>query len=595
MKILFYVEPLIEMGKPYFKDGWATSWCRKMIQCLEDRHEYYLAVNDALAEKFGVEEQVKLIVFSQQELLKVFPEGYMQASSAWYLRNYSKEQIEYYIALMKAKLQEDTFDVVITFTQVPFLEILYPSARIMHMEYSIFSRVPFPMTWYLDPCGLFENNYLSKFKKQIYDIELNHKQKMLLGNLRNVCEEVFLDNNIFEDEIKSLRQKYNYILLLPIQFSGYYGFDCLSVYKNQFDYLTRCLEDIPEEIGVIFTMHPEYPIFDEETVAYITSRYRNAIFLKKSRKVYAASQLLMPLIDGVITVSSSIGIQTLLFGKKLIAIGNNNLDYIADGHKLGHDLIYTMQKAPKDKSNMLWFILTKYAIADDYLFNGEWLDSFLTRSTNKENLARFYEEIDTPETIFEKHIKKINNNKILIPQWISREMTGENKYLPYMYYLNEEEWDEKYKISPDNIFAKDIFYARFDLNDIKSDTVLRFDPLEGHCVCLELLSVKSDAADVGVVNTNAMYCEKNIYYFLTDDPIIFLFGSFSTATYIELEYKYTLIDNEIIKVLIEKIKSDARKEISDMKMKLDEYNKKIKEIESSRTYRMLKNIGEIFK
>lgn len=597
------------MGKPYWKEGWATSWCRKMIQCLEDRHEYYLAVNDAVAEKIGVVDKVNIIVFSQQELLEVFPEGYLQASSAWYFHNYSKKQIKYYISLMKEKLQEDNFDVVITFTQVPFLEQLYPSARILHMEFSIFSRMPFPMTWYLDPCGLYENNYLNKFKNQIHDIELDDNQKTLVRNLRNTCEEVLLDNNIFEDEIKRLRSKYNYILLLPVQFSGYYGFDCLSVYKNQFDYLTRCLENIPEEIGVIFTMHPEYPIFDEETVSYITSRYRNAIFIEKSREVYAASQFLMPLIDGVITVSSSIGIQTLLFGKKLIAIGNDNFDYIADGHELGNELIHTMRKATKDKSNILWFIITKYAISDDYLFDGEWLDSFLKRCINKDRLVSFYEDVDTPEIVFRKHIKNINNNKFLIPQWVSKKMLRDNKFLPYMYYSIEEEWDEKYKIGPEDIVAKDDYYTRFDLSDVKADAILRFDPIEGQYVCLELLSVKSDAVGVDVLNTNATYHEKNTYYFLTDDPNIFFKGNFSIATYIGLEYKTKRMDNEMIKFVIEKITSEAIKEVNDLKMKIDDYNsrinrleneieeknKKMKEINSLSICRWLNNIGKLFK
>ena len=44
MKILFYVEPLIEQDKPYWKDGWVGVFCRDIINTLnqsKNNYEYH--------------------------------------------------------------------------------------------------------------------------------------------------------------------------------------------------------------------------------------------------------------------------------------------------------------------------------------------------------------------------------------------------------------------------------------------------------------------------------------------------------------------------------------------------------------------------
>ena len=582
MKILFYVEPLIEMSKPYWKDGWACSWCRKMIQCLADKHEYIMVVNDAIAERFGEEKNVRLVIPSQQELLKVFPAGYMQASKAWYLHTYSEEQINYYVSLMRDLIHTDSIDLILTFTQVPFLEKLYPLTRILHMEYSIFSRIPFPMTWYLDPCGLYENNFLNKYSKEISQIKLNESELYMVRELQKTCIEVFSDNNIFEADIIKLRQQFKYLLLLPIQFSGYYGFDCLSSHKTQLEYLMRTLEDTPSDIGIIFTMHPEYPIFDKETVGYITSRYKNAIFLEKTRDIYAASQWILPLVDGVITVSSSVGIQTLLFEKKLISLGNHNFKYIADGNTLGDDLYRILSVKSEDKSSMLWFIITKYAIPYDYLFNENWLDGFFRKSVLQEENERFYDDIDIPIKLCKSYIKEIRNNKALIPQWVLGENVAKNKYAPKIYYWQQGGYSEDYSLNADEISFDGSYRAFFDISK-KSFERFRFDPAKNVMICLNIQYIDTDAERLKLIDTNASFKEGDKYYFTTTDPTIVFSGGFNDATYIELKYEFYILNDKDLECIINKINANV-KELSDELLKKDN---EIKHIKKSKIYKIL--------
>lgn len=552
MNILFYVEPLIERSKPYWKEGWATYWCRKMGHELGNEWNCYIALSDALAQKFGEDECFHVVIFKQVELLKPFNGGFLEASSAWYTNSYTKGQMDYYVDLMKKKLTQDRFDIIITFTHVPFLKELYPKARILYMEYSIFSRPPFTETWYLDPAGLHQYSYLSKYKRELKKFKLSVIEKKYVRNLQDTCIKAFSEKNIFLQDLKLLREKYRFLVLLPIQFSQYYLFDCLTKFKSQFDYVTGCLEQIPHDIGVIFTMHPEYPLFDDDTVSYIKSVYPNAVFLENSRFVYSASQWLMPYIDAVITVSSSLGWQTLLFRKKLFALGNGNMDYIADAQSL-NNMYEVMENEYVNKDAILWFFITKYAISAEYFFDGKWLNEFLKKSFARGLGENFYDYIDMPEKLFNSHIERINKNQKFIPQVVSNKKS--NIFIPNLYVLKNGAYTEEGRIIPCQYVFNEYSTATFKISNLAKEGKLRFDPLEGEFCCCEIASVDVDRkkCDVVVVPHNVYMSEGNKHTFLNIDPIIEIIGDFSASDYITITYKNTILTNVDIREAVNNI------------------------------------------
>lgn len=564
MNILFYVEPLIERSQPYWKEGWATYWCRKMGHNLPSDWNMYIALSDALAQKFGEDEAFQVVVFKQSELLKNFNGGFLEATSAWYTNSYTKEQIDYYIELMRAKLCQDKFDVIITFTPVPFLQALYPNARILHMEYSIFSRQPFPLTWYLDPAGLHKYSFLSKYKGELQNIELSAQEREYVRRLQDTCLDAFSERNIFKKDTARLREQYKFLVLLPVQFSQYYLFDCLTKWKSQFDYVTGCLEQIPHDIGVIFTMHPEYPIFDNDTVSYIKSIYPNAIFLENSRLVYSASQWLMPYIDGVINISSSLGVQTLLFRKKLFALGNGNMDYIADAQNLDN-MYEVLSRENADKDAMLWFFITKYAVPFEYLFNGQWLDKFLKRSMLRKEDENFYDYIDAPEKIFQSHIDSINQNKKNMPQWVKNNKY--NIFIPSLYILKNGMYTEEVKIKPCEYIIEDYYTMTFNISGMAKEGRVRFDPVEGEFCRCEIVSVEVDGKTCDVVPFNAYSSKDNQYVFLNTDPVIEILGDFTDAEYITITYKNTILEStevsNAVNTMYTKIKADVITDLRD--------------------------------
>ena len=593
MNVLFYVEPLIERGLPYWKDGWALCWGKAMISRLKNE-TCYIALNDAIAEKYNSEYGERVVVFSQKELLKPFNNGYMEASSAWYMHSYTKSQLEYYIQLVKKKFENVVFDVVITWTQVPFFKAAYPDVLILHMEYSIFSRLPFPETMYLDPCGLYENNFLNKYEEEIRHINLNDSVKQWLFKLRQTCVESFAENNIFITDFLNLRKKYRFLVLLPLQFSQYYGFDCLSSYKNQFDFLVGCMEKIPDDIGVIFTMHPEYPVLDEDTVSYVVKKYTNAVFLENSTKVYSASQWMMPLIDGVITVSSSLGVQTLLFGKKLFAIGHQNMRYIADSSDL--DNMYDVLEQPmSDKDVFLWFIMTRYAIPAEFLFKGDWLSAFLHRVRYRIIDENFYDCIGENDEIIANHIKSIVLNRNRIPQWVQGKRTMDNNSVPRMYILKNSSYTEEHSLMPEAFNANDFKEAIFYLDHNAIEGRIRFDPIEGEYCKFKFISLNMDAGieDYEIFYGGMSVRQEDWIVFFSKDPILEFVGDFSSVNKITIQYYLEVIDDDILSGLaLKKIEMEHNENIL-LKQNLDSSQNELLCIKSSRGYKFLENLRKL--
>ncbi len=202
MKILFYVEPLIEQDKPYWKDGWVSVFCNNIIKTLEQsetNYEFLVMTNEAIAQKVDI--QTQIIQLSQKELLSPFETtNYMDVTTAWHCERYASEQLEDYKKLMTKKLDGFLPDIIITFSPVPFFKEMFPKTLILHHEFSIFSRLPYPQSWFLDPIGMHSNLFLNKFEDEIKSIKLTEKQTNLLSNFKNACQNILYAKSPFKKQ-----------------------------------------------------------------------------------------------------------------------------------------------------------------------------------------------------------------------------------------------------------------------------------------------------------------------------------------------------------------------------------------------------------
>ncbi|WP_041962297.1 hypothetical protein [Sulfurospirillum cavolei] len=563
MNILFYIEPLIEQDKPYWKEGWANyvSWnIIKTLRETKNNYEFCLITNEAIAQTIDSEKNIVVYVLSQQELLKPFDTNYLIATTAWHTNSYTQEQLIYYKELMSRKLEAYIPDVIITFSPVPFLASLYPNVLVLHHEFSIFSRLPYPMSWFLDPVGMHSSSYFDKFKAEIEKFHLYSGQIQLLGNFKQLCQQTLKKKSPFEAIFTQKREQFDYLVLLPLQFSRYYLFDDLVPFKSQYEYCVYVLDNVPTNIGVVVNMHPEYPVLSEDAIKFLQWKYPHFISLQEFNTIYASGQFILPFVDGVITVSSSLALQALLFDKKVITLGKKCFHYLADSINLDN-IEKTLSLPVKNKDAILYYILTRYAITPKYLHDPIWLSKFLNKSLDKfrDNGIDFgfYDAMDTDENIFEHLSSVVNEQSKVVPQYVFGHFT--------QLFIDQgdgtsEESSIKLLVAPNSEFQE----FTFDLTDKQNIKTLRLDPLNECCVIeLESLHVKNNNKEIDLlpyVHSNAEIHHGKSYFFTTDDSQIYLSGldesTFENAQSLVVVLRYAHIAKDALHVSVKQTKTE---------------------------------------
>ncbi len=84
--------------------------------------------------------------------------------------------------------------------------------------------------------------------------------------------------NPFRKQFELWRKKYRKLVLLSLQVSGHTSFDALCVYESQNHYLTDVLEKMSEDVGVVVTEHPKFPVITKSIYSDYICRYPNFIY-----------------------------------------------------------------------------------------------------------------------------------------------------------------------------------------------------------------------------------------------------------------------------------------------------------------------------
>ena len=598
MNILFYIEPLIEQDKPYWKEGWANyvSWnIIKTLREMKENYEFSLITNEAIAQTIDSDKNIVVHALSQQELLKPFDTNYLTATTAWHTNSYTQEQLAYYKELMSRKLEAYIPDVVITFSPVPFLASLYPNALVLHHEFSIFSRLPYPMSWFLDPIGMHSSSYFDKFKAEIEKLHLSSEQIQLLGNFKQLCQQTLKKKSPFESIFIQKREQFEHLVLLPLQFSRYYLFDDLVPFKSQYEYCVYVLDNVPTNIGVVVNMHPEYPVLSEDAIKFLQWKYPHFISLQEFNTIYASGQFILPFVDGVITVSSSLALQALLFDKKVITLGKKCFHYLADSINLDN-IEKTLSLPVKNKDAILYYILTRYVITPKYLHDPIWLNKFLNKSLDKFRGNGidfdFYDAIDSDENIFENLFSVVNEQSKVVPQYVSGHVI--QLFIDQGDGISEEN-SIKLPVAQNTEDQEFIF----DLTDKQTIKNLRLDPLNECCVIeIESLHIKKNGKEIDLLPymySNAeIYHSKN-YFFTTNDSQMY-FGELDESTFANVQalvvlLRYVHIAKDALHVSVKQI----TQELENKEEAISKITQELSLIHLSKSWRFTKPLRNIRK
>ncbi|MFT3928187.1 MAG: HAD-IA family hydrolase [Myxococcales bacterium] len=415
MKVLYYLEPYVEFGNPLFRMATIRNHLEPEIAGLQLARardvEVRLLCSEAVADVIRVEARlpgVPLVTVAQAELEPIYPE-YLEASARFYEGNYTGAALERAMALYRRKLGAYEPDVIVCYeSNAPFLAKLFPRALFLHNTLGIFSRAPFPETSALDPFGIGKDSYLSRCGTQLTALELSGAQRARLERLKESAQRAQVERSPLARA--ALRQGYERVVLLPLQVSKYFMFDENLPEElrgvDQLGLLERVLEGVDRKIGVCVTMHrSEARLLTPTRCKELRARFPHFLYDPDVQRVPWPSQHVLPHVDGVVTVSSAVGLLAMLWDLPIVGLGRSHVAAIASSRSLA-DLPSLLSNPPHGaRDGALYHLLTTYyPQMDRFHHQGDWYRGFLADChARKDEPCRlgFFREIADPDQVFE--------------------------------------------------------------------------------------------------------------------------------------------------------------------------------------------------
>ncbi|MFN7570363.1 MAG: glycoside hydrolase family 99-like domain-containing protein [Betaproteobacteria bacterium] len=402
MRVLFYIEPLTEREAPTWKRGWLDHVAHMVLGIRSVRRDsrFCAVVGDGLAaEARSVLAGSTVAVLRHAELVPRFGATAVAVATSWY-RGASTESLKAMAALVKERVGRFVPEACISLSPAPFLREAFPGAVVLHFELGMVSRPPFPMTGYLDPLGMFTEGFLRRNEARVRAFRPSSDEADLVRHVRaTVLPQIALTTGL-TGLLRELAQGYRKKVLLALQFSNFYAYDAHATFAEQYDLLVQTLEAVPRDVGVFAVEHPLHPLFDEATFAHLRTQYPNLLWTPALRDVPAASQYVMEHVDAVVTVSSSVGWQALLWRKPLVVVGHSHLDIVADSNTLADlpALIEPSDGPDERKERLLAWQLTRYSSPFEALFGRGEIVARIERAMKLSRSGRMEEYYDQPFT-----------------------------------------------------------------------------------------------------------------------------------------------------------------------------------------------------
>jgi hypothetical protein len=399
MRLLFHIEPLVMHGRPFHYWAWLDR-AAQMVRSLEAEAagwDVRLALNHALGTRalaprdpalgrhpqqgYGLARE-RLAVFAQEEIRALYGAPNVAILEGLHRGAWPDTTVAAHARLLRERLGGFEPDVIVSWTPSAHLRRAFPQAVVLHTEMGLFSRPPYPSHAFLDPEGMLDRSLLGTHADEIRARAAEPGDAALLADLRAGLAERHAATTPFAGFERRLRERYRSLALLPLQFGGEFAFDASGPFRNQGELLLHVAERLPEDVGLIVAQHGTAlwlgDAIDDETRGYLAQACPQMLFVQPSA-VPNAGQLLVPHVDTVISVSSSVGMQALYWKKRLVTPGHGYLRAWADGDDVA-DLAAGRESAPREQDAALAWLLRRYWVRDARLLrDGAWLDAALRR------------------------------------------------------------------------------------------------------------------------------------------------------------------------------------------------------------------------
>jgi hypothetical protein len=274
-------------------------------------------------------------------------------------------------------------DIILGFAgQANALRKLWPTALRLHIERGYFGRHPYPVSFYFDHLGTHAGSAIARVGGLKLTYPVTSDGRVLVSRFRSQMAATF--NSLDPFRSNDFRSRFDRLCLLPLQISNEFSFDGLVNYRTQFEYLYDVLAAAPKDVAVIVTEHPMgEPVLrrsgPRSNIDVLRGTFPNMIFLDEFRRYQSPSQFLIPRVDAVWSVSSSVGYQALLFNRLLGSPPSTELSNVSDATTLADFFGRLGQHKSANVDTFLAWLLERYLVPATLLSDGRWLHDYLQR------------------------------------------------------------------------------------------------------------------------------------------------------------------------------------------------------------------------
>ena len=380
MKLLFWIQPIIEHAWPSQKRCWVESFVPEIIKRLEPSEVCCCVSRDLkdLLLQQGVRIPGDVVAFSQDELLEGYNWNQKVERERYIVDGMYSAFYKHLEELLRTRIPHlYSPDVIISFNESPFLKRIYSNALHLSCELSVFSRPPYPMLFAFDPISDGNGSRFSsaRFADEINSVQATSEDVASVQILRDAVTTSLMANKFIADYFSTLRNAYSRVVLIPLGAENY--FDTLpgTAYSSQFEFVEHVLSSVDKNTCVVVTQHPTTRAIQSQGINDLKRLYQNFRNELWFGSVPNFSQVAMAYADACVCSQTSVAYQAAFLGKHLIS-PDGFCKGIADSTSVT-DIGKVFDFAPINRTNYFAWLLRRYAIELDQLKT--YLDSITTQ------------------------------------------------------------------------------------------------------------------------------------------------------------------------------------------------------------------------